>query len=135
MFNILKSFWKFSPLISLARIWFGEDYTWWRTRKSVILWNAYNNIVTAMYHLKGNNWEYTFRNKDIKFVWQSRKIKGNNTLKNWQKCAVVHTLGKSRTFTQKIRKLFKSFTLRISLVNVTKSSVSCGFGHIYWRSP
>ena len=28
-----------------------------------------------------------------------------------------------------------SFPLRISLVNVTKSAVSCGFGHIYWRNP
>ena len=28
-----------------------------------------------------------------------------------------------------------SFLLRISSVNVTKSAVSCGFGHIYWRNP
>ena len=28
-----------------------------------------------------------------------------------------------------------SFTLRISSVNMTKSTVSCGFGHIYWRNP
>ena len=28
-----------------------------------------------------------------------------------------------------------SFPLRISLVNVTKSGVSCGFGHSYWRNP
>ena len=28
-----------------------------------------------------------------------------------------------------------SFPLRIFLVNMTKSAVSCGFGHIYWRSP
>ena len=27
------------------------------------------------------------------------------------------------------------FALRISFVNVTKSAVSCGFGHIYWRDP
>ena len=27
------------------------------------------------------------------------------------------------------------FPLRISSVNVTKSAVSCGFGHIYWRNP
>ena len=27
-----------------------------------------------------------------------------------------------------------SFPLRISSVNVTKSAVSCGFGHIYWRN-
>ena len=26
------------------------------------------------------------------------------------------------------------FPLRISPVNVTKSTVSCGFGHIYWRN-
>ena len=26
------------------------------------------------------------------------------------------------------------FSLRISLVNVTKSAVSCGFGHIYWKN-
>ena len=28
-----------------------------------------------------------------------------------------------------------SFLLRISSVNATKSAVSCGFGHIYWRNP
>ena len=28
-----------------------------------------------------------------------------------------------------------SFPLRISPVNRTKSAVSCGFGHIYWRTP
>ena len=28
-----------------------------------------------------------------------------------------------------------SFPLRISSVHVTKSAVSCGFGHIYWKSP
>ena len=27
-----------------------------------------------------------------------------------------------------------SFPLRISSVNVTKSAVSCEFGHIYWRN-
>ena len=27
-----------------------------------------------------------------------------------------------------------SFSLRISFVNVTKSTVSCGFGQIYWRN-
>ena len=27
------------------------------------------------------------------------------------------------------------FPFRISSVNVTKSAVSCGFGHIYWRNP
>ena len=27
-----------------------------------------------------------------------------------------------------------SSSLRISSVNVTKSAVSCGFGHIYWRN-
>ena len=27
-----------------------------------------------------------------------------------------------------------SFPLKIPSVNVTKSAVSCGFGHIYWRS-
>ena len=28
-----------------------------------------------------------------------------------------------------------SFPLRVSSVNVTKSAVACGFGHIYWRNP
>ena len=28
-----------------------------------------------------------------------------------------------------------SFPLSISAVNVTKSGVSFGFGHIYWRNP
>ena len=28
-----------------------------------------------------------------------------------------------------------SFPLRISSINVTKSVVSCGFRHIYWRNP
>ena len=29
----------------------------------------------------------------------------------------------------------RNFPLRISSVNVTKSAVSCGFGHIYCRNP
>ena len=29
----------------------------------------------------------------------------------------------------------RSFPLRVSSVNVTKSTVFCGFGHIYWRNP
>ena len=28
-----------------------------------------------------------------------------------------------------------SFPLKTSLANVTKSAVSCGFGHNYWRNP
>ena len=28
-----------------------------------------------------------------------------------------------------------SFLLRIFSINVTKSAVSSGFGHIYWRNP
>ena len=28
-----------------------------------------------------------------------------------------------------------SFPLKISSVNGTKSAISCGFGHIYWRKP
>ena len=28
-----------------------------------------------------------------------------------------------------------SFPLKISSVNVTKSAVSCGFDHIYWKNP
>ena len=28
-----------------------------------------------------------------------------------------------------------SFPLKISPINMTKTAVSCGFGHIYWRNP
>ena len=28
-----------------------------------------------------------------------------------------------------------NFLFRISSVNVTKSAISCGFGHIHWRNP
>ena len=28
-----------------------------------------------------------------------------------------------------------SFPLRISSVNMSKSTVSCGFGHIHWKNP
>ena len=31
--------------------------------------------------------------------------------------------------------LYKRFPLRIASVNVTKCTVSCGSGHIYWRNP
>ena len=43
---------------------------------------------------------------------------------------------KNGTFLAKILTLHKkwSFSLWISLVIVTKSAVSCGFGHIYWRN-
>ena len=31
--------------------------------------------------------------------------------------------------------IIRSFQLRVSLVNLTKSVRNCGFGHIYWRNP
>ena len=35
------------------------------------------------------------------------------------------------------RTLYKkgSFQLRVSSVNVAKSTGNCGFGHIYWKNP
>ena len=41
------------------------------------------------------------------------------------------------SYPEALRTLHKkwSFPLRISSVNVTKSAVSCGFGHLYWRNP
>ena len=42
----------------------------------------------------------------------------------WEQCVAYVSLHKKW-----------SFLLRISSVNVAKSAVSCGFGHIYWRSP
>ena len=42
----------------------------------------------------------------------------------------VGRIGQSRThYTKKW-----NFPLRISSVNVSKSAVTCGFGHIYWRN-
>ena len=38
------------------------------------------------------------------------------------------------TFAETLHKKW-SFPLMISLVNVTKSAVYCGFAHIYWRNP
>ena len=38
-----------------------------------------------------------------------------------------------KTFLSLLKKW--SFPLKISPVNVTRSAISCGFGHIYWRNP
>ena len=46
--------------------------------------------------------------------------------KCWCECKKNHVCEKDYHCTKK---------LRISTVNVTKSAVSCGFGHIYWRNP
>ena len=43
----------------------------------------------------------------------------------------IHPLKYKETALHKKR----SFPLRISLVNLTKSAVSCGFRHIYYRNP
>ena len=44
---------------------------------------------------------------------------------------------RSRLFTEIMKTLLEkwSFLLRICSANVTKSTVCCGFGHIYWRNP
>ena len=44
---------------------------------------------------------------------------------------------KSSPWHRQLTSLYKkwSFPLKIAPVIVTKSAVSCGFGHIYWRNP
>ena len=51
--------------------------------------------------------------------------------------SVINTKDFIRNDSNEDEKLHKkwSFPLRISPINVTKSTVSCGFGHIYWRNP
>ena len=60
--------------------------------------------------------------KTIEKFWFSgvfRRYKMGTLARN--RLILVYTLGKKL-----------SFLLRISLANVTKSAVSCGFNHIYW---
>ena len=46
-----------------------------------------------------------------------------------------HAMSKSQCkSTQTLHKKW-SFPLRISLVNVIKSTGNCGFGHIHWKNP
>ena len=42
----------------------------------------------------------------------------------------IYTININRTLVQYVLHKKRSFPLRISSVNVTKSAVSCGFGHI-----
>ena len=48
---------------------------------------------------------------------------------NFILCKIINTIILCNTVQK------RSFSLRISSVNVIKSSVSCGFGHIYRRNP
>ena len=49
---------------------------------------------------------------------------------------IILQYAEARHFSLEDKTLHKkwSFPLLISSVNVTKSAVSCGFGHIYWRN-
>ena len=46
---------------------------------------------------------------------------------------LVHVRGMKLTLFTLHKKY--SFPLKTSQVNVTESTVSCGFGHMYWRNP
>ena len=56
---------------------------------------------------------YTTQNIDLysKWCYQHSNLDTNNAQKKW------------------------SFPLKVSSVNMTKSAVSCVFGHVYWRNP
>ena len=60
-------------------------------------------------------------------LWQSSKILWQSKNGYWHDTHVFDV----RACTVQKRK----FPFRISSVNVIKSAVSCGFGHIYWRKP
>ena len=58
----------------------------------------------------------------------------NSTLKNQLKVIKNYLHEKLTTLFYHTAQKW-SFLLRISSVNVTKSTASCGFGHMYWRNP
>ena len=49
-------------------------------------------------------------------------------------CLATDRINRQRALELSLHKTW-SFPLRISSVNVTKSAVPAGFGHIYWRNP
>ena len=64
------------------------------------------------------------------------RVRGKRNKKTWFRDNFFHI----QSFEQFLNSYqyfqsYTSFTLRISWVNVTKSAVSCGFGHIYRRNP
>ena len=80
-------------------------------------------LVSLVFHLK---WFYFYKHGPIKIQRQMRQTEKNKIFKDfWRKFFYS-----SRSFHKK-----QSFPLRISSVNMTKSAVSRGLGHIYWRNP
>ena len=64
--------------------------------------------------------------------------------KNLKEIIRGHTVKQGKVFKKNLARLNQismplhkksSFPLRISSINVAKSAVSSGFGHIYWRNP
>ena len=55
----------------------------------------------------------------------------------WKIYQMIYARDQVLLFTEKELPVHQKwgFPLRISSVNVAKSAVSCGFGHIHWRSP
>ena len=64
-----------------------------------------------------------------------RSMSSSNDIKTLKQRPMIRfKFGPKWTSTvQKMKK--RNLPLRISSVNVAKSAVSCGFGHIYWRNP
>ena len=102
-------------------------------RIGVFQWEIYLEPKTWI-RLKIISWDkllrvFDFRNNvKFKFLFAYLFIKKMNSW-NYRHISIVIWL--------KYISLHKkwSFPLRISSVNLTKSAVSCGFGHIYWRNP
>ena len=73
--------------------------------------------------------------KHICCLWRS--IINSKFFEKWNISNKTNKCKGLLTITPKQVPLYKklNFTLRVSPVNVTKATVSCGFGHIYWGNP
>ena len=71
---------------------------------------------------------------DIDYGYRSATLKKSSLclLPSYMSVATYYYYGKVR---RRMLIAIVSYSRRISLVKVTKSTVSCGFGHIYGRNP
>ena len=75
------------------------------------------------------NWVLAFvmnKKKRIFFTWEKMSQQQGKRLKSFNGGGWITLLPLHKKW---------SFLLEISRLNMTKSSVSCGFGHIYRRNP
>ena len=101
---------------------------------SIQIYKNQNENLTTKIILRLHLFDY----ENINHVWSVKSVnqpkinKWNLDMTHIQICS--QSLKKSSRFHWQTLHKKWSFPSRISSVNETKSAVSCGFGHIYWRN-